>query len=89
MFKALALGSAIALASVPAAAQTITPVDVTATSTLNTGFYSPDHLIDGSGLSGGLHNADFGAMWASDLGVNQAQVTFDLGAVFNLQGADI
>ena len=88
MFKALVLGAALAFAA-PVTAQVITPTSSTASSTLNTGFYSPAHLVDGSGLSSGLHNSDFSAMWASDLGVNQAQVTFDLGGVFTLQGAEI
>ena len=28
-------------------------------------------------------------MWASELGVNQAQLTFDLGGTFSLSGASI
>ena len=89
MMKVLALGIALGIAAVPAAAQVITPVGVTATSTLNTGFYSPSNLINSSGLSGALHDSSFSAMWASDLGVNQAQLTFDLGGTFSLGGASI
>jgi len=89
MMKGLALGGLLALTAAPAAAAVITPVGVTATSTLNTGFYSPDNLINSSGLSGRLHDNFFGAMWASELGVNQAQLTFDLGGIFSLSGASI
>lgn len=89
MRKTLTASLVLALTVSPAAAQSITPVGVTATSTLGTGFYSPSSLINGNGLSGGLHNGDFSAMWVSELGVNQAQVMFDLGTTYALGGADI
>ena len=44
--KKLTLGGLLALTAAPAAAAVITPVGVTATSTLNTGFYSPNNLIN-------------------------------------------
>jgi hypothetical protein len=90
--KSLGL-AALAAASVlaaPAAAATITPVGVTATNTFPFwGIYDATHLIDGSGLSGGLHDADFDNMWMTDLGVSAATLTFDLGQTYKLSGADI
>jgi len=84
-----ALAGASVLAA-PAAAATVTPVGVTATNTFPFwGIYNAENLIDGSGLSGGLHDADFGAMWMTDLGVADATLTFDLGQTYRLSGADI
>ena len=78
------------LAAGSAQADVVTPVSATASSTFDNGFYDAAHLIDGSGLSSdGLHDRDFRNMWMTDLGVAQAELVFDLGAVFDLSGADI
>ena len=90
MLKALAFAAAFSLASAHASAAVIVPASATASSTFNNGFYSPGNLISGSGVSApGLHDASFTTMWMTNLGVNQAQVTFDLGGVFALDGAAI
>lgn len=82
---ALALSTAA-----PAMAQTITPVSVVASDTFSFfGQYKQENLINGSGLSGGLHDANFANMWMTNLGVNQATLTFDLGKVHKLNGASI
>lgn len=84
-FAALALA-----ASMPAMAQTITPVSVVASDTFSFfGEYKSINLINGSGLSGGLHDANYPNMWMSNLGVNQATLTFDLGKAYNLTGTSI
>lgn len=59
---------------------------VTASSTFFT--YDVGHLIDGSGLSGGLHDTDFNAMWMND-GGSTASLVFDLGQTYSLNGTDI
>lgn len=83
-----ALLAATAFAT-PAAAATITPVAVTATSTFPFwGQYRPERLIDGSGLSGGLHDTDYNGMWLTDNAVT-ARLTFDLGDIYQLDGAMI
>jgi len=84
---------ALALLSAASAAQAdvITPVSVVASDTFDLfGQYKAENLINGSGLdSNGLHNRDFAAMWMTNLGVAQAQLTFDLGAEYQLGSADI
>ena len=91
--KSLGLAALVAAGSLalPAAATTtITPVGVTATNTFPFwGTYNAENLIDGSGLSGGLHDADYANMWMTDLGVSAAALTFDLGQTYKLSGADI
>jgi hypothetical protein len=85
----LSFTAAIALAA-PAFADVITPVGVEATSTFPFfGEYSKEDLISGSGLSGGLHDSNYANMWMTDQSVQQAQLTFDLGGLYNLTGADI
>ncbi len=81
---------AAAAFATPAMAATITPVSVTATNTFPFwGSYRPERLIDGSGLSGNLHNNDFNGMWMTDQSVQQASLTFDLGEIYQLTGASI
>ena len=84
---------ALALLSSASAVQAdvITPVSVVASDTFDLfGQYKAENLINGSGLdSNGLHNRDFAAMWMTNLGVAQAQLTFDLGAEYQLGSADI
>lgn len=91
MLKALpiAIAASLALAGTAAGAAVITPVSAVASSTFENGFYDPAKLIDGSGLAAGLHDGFFGNMWMSELGVNQAQLTFDLGGLYSLEGASI
>lgn len=84
-FAALALAAAA-----PVSAQTITPVSVTASDTFSLfGQYKAENLINGSGLTGGLHDSYFANMWMTNLGVNQATLTFDLGKAHKLNGASI
>lgn len=93
MFKSIVAAAAFAAGSiaVPAAAAVITPVSVTASDTFALwGQYKAENLINGSGLSAeGLHDRNFAAMWMTNLGVAQAQLVFDLGAVYELASADI
>lgn len=89
ILPALALAAAAALAS-PATAATITPVSVTASNTFPLwGEYNPENLIDGSGMTGGLHDANYGNMWMTDLGVDAATLTFDLGQLYDLGGMTV
>ena len=81
---------AIAAVATPAAAVQVTPVSVTASNTFPFfGQYKPENLIDGSGLSGGLHDSDYTSMWMTDQIVQQATLTFDLGQVLSLNKVDI
>ncbi len=51
-------------------------------------YYSPSYLIDGSGLSGGLHDNNYQYhMWASDGVHSTATLDFDLGALWILDNA--
>lgn len=80
-----ATAGAVLVLAQPAAAATITPVSVTASNTFELfGQYRAENLINGSGLSNNLHNDDFAAMWLTNLGVQQATLTFDLGSVQTL-----
>ena len=88
IFSALAAAAA-ALAS-PAAAATITPVGVDATSTFtHYNQYKAENLINGSGMVGDLHDAGFSNMWMTDLGVDAATLTFDLGGLYKLDGLKV
>ncbi|WP_168694381.1 PEPxxWA-CTERM sorting domain-containing protein [Sphingomonas flavalba] len=93
MLKSSFVLAAVALAAaVPASAVVVTPVSVTASSTqTHGGFYKAENLINGSGLSGDLHDSNFANMWMTNQGVGAAQalLTFDLGAVYTLTSADI
>ncbi|WP_374657338.1 PEPxxWA-CTERM sorting domain-containing protein [Phenylobacterium sp.] len=85
-----ALAAASLAVAAPASAAVITPVGVTASNTFPFwGIYDASHLIDGSGLSGGLHDATFSNMWMTDLGVDNAVLTFDLGGAFKLSGLSV
>lgn len=87
--KAL-LGAAAILAITPVSAATITPVSVSSTSSFPfNDIYQPVNLIDGSGLSDGLHGGDFNDMFLTALEDQQATLLFDLGGVFTLTGANI
>ena len=87
--KSLIVLAAVAAAA-PATAATLTPVSVTATDTFDLfGQYKVGNLVDGSGLTSGLHNGDFTAMWMTNLGVNQASLTFTFDRVYALQSASI
>lgn|GEM_PF-2343678 len=89
MMKSILTVAAVAVAAV-APAQAITPVSVTASSTQRN--YSPENLINGSGLSAdGLHDGVWSGMWMTEQGqgANQGWLVFDLGATYDLAGADI
>lgn len=86
----LAVLLASASISAPALAATIAPVSATASDTFDLfGQYRPENLINGSGLSGGLHDSNFANMWMTNLGVNQASIVFDLGGTYRLDGASV
>lgn len=92
MFRTLVLSCicAATLATSPVAAATVTPVGVTASNTFPFfGQYKPENLINGSGLTGELHDANFAAMWMTDLSVDEATLTFDLGGLFQLSGVHV
>ena len=83
------VAAAIALAS-PAAAATIAPVGVEASSTFtHYNQYKAENLINGSGMVGDLHDAGFTNMWMTDLGVDAATLTFDLGGLYKLAGLTV
>lgn len=76
---------ALAFAAVPATAGVITPVSVTASDTFSFfGQYKPENLINGSGLTNELHDGTFSNMWQTNLGVNQATVTFEFAGTYSL-----
>jgi len=90
--KANILLAAMAAAAVATAAHAapIAPVSVTASNTFPFwNQYKAENLINGSGLSGGKHDADYNNMWMTDLGVNTATLVFDLGAKYDLSGVEI
>lgn len=89
MFKPLIGAIATLVVAASAQAAVITPVAAEASSTFNNGFYNAENLIDGSGLTDGQHDSNFANMWMTDLGESKAQVTFDLGGLFELASADI
>ncbi|MGL6042861.1 MAG: PEPxxWA-CTERM sorting domain-containing protein [Sandaracinobacteroides sp.] len=82
---AAALAAAFA---VPASADVLTPISVEASSTFIFN-YQPEFLIDGSGLSGGLHDGNFLNHWMSGTTGEKATLTFDLGDSFRLTDARI
>lgn len=89
MQRVFILAAAIAAAlTAPAAATVFTPVSVTASSTFIFN-YQPEFLIDGSGLSDGLHDGNFLNHWMSDTTGEKATLTFDLGESFRLTQARI
>jgi len=92
MRKFLATSGALAalVLAAPAAAATVTPVGVTASNTFSFfGEYKPENLINGSGLTGALHNADYASMWMTDLDVDAATLVFDLGGLFELNNIQV
>lgn len=86
-FPAAVFGALAALAATSASAQVVTPVSVTVSSTFST--YDEANLIDDSGLAAGLHDEDFSNMWMSNTNDVTPTLTFDLGAVYDLTGAQI
>jgi hypothetical protein len=85
------MAASLMLCCTPSAlAATIVPVKVTASDTFSLfGQYKQENLINGSGLSVGLHDSNFANMWMTNLGVNQASILFDLGSTYRLDGANI
>ncbi len=70
----------------------ITVADVTASSTFST--YSTNSLIDGSGLSGGLHLGEWQYKWLSEARPSTVNspiptLTFNLGSVFDVTSTTI
>lgn len=85
----LLLAAAIGMA-MPATAAVITPVSASASDTFALfGQYRQENLVNGSGLTGGLHNNDYAAMWMTNLGVNQASILFDLGGRYLVRESTI
>lgn len=78
-----ALGLALAVIAAPASAAVITPVAVTASDTFND-FYPAINLINGSGLSGKLHNGVFNNMWQTTWDEVPHWLVFDLGQTVHL-----
>ena len=91
LLTAALTAAVICAAAAPAvAADVITPVGVTASNSWPYwGQYQPERLIDGSGMVGDKHDADFNNMWMTDLGVDTATLTFDLGGAFKLSSIDV
>lgn len=88
--SALAAACALAAGTPAIAATTITPVGVEASNTFPLwGEYNAGNLIDGSGLVGDLHDANYANMWMTDLGVDAASLTFDLGGLYSLSGLTV
>jgi hypothetical protein len=73
--------AACAVAITPANAA-ISVSGVNASSTFDT--YNVINVINGSGLSGGLHDGDFNNKWMADLDDITPTLTFDLGAEYTL-----
>lgn len=59
---------------------------VTASSTFHT--YDQNNLINGSGLSGGLHSGDWKTKWLTNSTVTGSLI-FDLGSVFDVSSSSI
>ena len=81
--SATALALAVAFAA-PAAAATIQPVGVVASDTFWT--YDVNNLINGSGLTVGLHDTHWGNMWQSTWDDVPHWLVFDLGQTVSLGG---
>lgn len=65
----------------------IAVADVTASSTFST--YNVDRLIDGSGLSGGLHLGEWQNKWLSDANAPSPTLIFNFGSVFDVSSTTI
>ncbi len=94
MLKSFCVAASLAAAAVamPVQAAQLTPVSVVASSTqAHGGFYKAENLINGSGMTGDLHDGYFGNMWMTEQGpgAQQGLLTFDLGAAYKLASADI
>jgi len=84
--RTLAAVAAFAMAGSAAQAANVAVSGVTASSTYYT--YNVQNLINGSGLTGGVHDGDYTHKWMTD----QSQtgwLVFDLGSSYNLTGTDI
>ncbi len=87
MYRALILSAAVAALAAPAAAAVVTPVSVTASDTWFS--YNANNLINGSGLSNGLHDTSYTNMWQSDWNDDTHWLVFDLGAEVRLASTSI
>ena len=81
---ALVTVAAAAFLTVPATAAMIQPVSVVASDTFWT--YDVNNLINGSGLTGDLHDTVWSNMWMSSWDNVPHNLTFDLGQVVSLAG---
>ena len=77
---------AIACAA-PAVAAIIQPVSVTASDTFSS--YDANNLINGSGLSGGLHDTNWKNMWQTTWDDVPHYLVFDLGQTVSLTGTQV
>ena len=94
MTKAMILSAAFAAAAIalanPAAAAPIAPVGIEASSTFtHYNQYKAENLINGSGMVGDKHDSGFANMWMTDLGVDAATLTFDLGKAYKLDSLKV
>ena len=85
-----AVALAFTLISASASAAPIATVSVTASDTFSFfGEYKPANLINGSGLTAGLHDNNYAAMWQTNLGVNQASLVFAFDGAYALDDVAI
>lgn len=70
-----------------AMASNVPVASVSASSTFSS--YNVNNLINGAGLSGGLHDNNYANMWMSDYGDVTATLTFNLGATYTLDSASV
>lgn len=78
---------ALLVVSSMAFASEITITSVTASSTF--GYYNVTNLINGAGLSGDLHDGEWGNKWMSNAGAIPAWLIFDLGTPYSVAGTSI
>lgn len=80
----------VAIGMSAASAAVISPVAVEASNEWPFwGQYRAVNVINGSGMNGGLHDGNYNNMWMTDLGIQSATLTFDLGNVFTLSGVNL
>ena len=84
--RTLAAAAAFALLGTAAQAATVAVSGVTASSTFHT--YDVQDLINGSGLTGGVHDGDYEHKWMTNQ-TTTGWLVFDLGSDYNLTGTDI
>lgn len=80
------LGAILLVTFSAANAGVISVSDVTASSTFYT--YDVNNLVNGSGLSGNIHDGNWPNKWMTNQTVT-GNLTFDLGSVYNLSSTSI